>query len=91
MSSPRRWTKVEAFLRFRALLAQVLAFGRRQLRQEIVEAFITVIEPVELLVGPAQHAVQHQGLGVFLLREIYVQRRELVLLGEADGAAQEGP
>ena len=79
----------EAVLRFCALLAQVLALGGRKRGEEIVEAFVAVIHPTELLVGARQEAGIGQGLGVVGIDEIDVKRGELVLLGELDGTRQE--
>ena len=80
----------EAVLCLCALLAQVLALGRREGGEEIVKALVTVIHPAELLVGARQEAGIAEGLGVIGIDEIDVQRGELVLLGELDGAGEEG-
>src|SRR5690606_3522628 len=76
-------------LRLRALLANRLALARGELAEEIVEAAVAAVLPVELDVAAQEPAgpLEQRALGGF--DEGRVGRRKAVLFAEAFGGAQQ--
>jgi hypothetical protein len=67
-----------------------LALARGEGVQEIVEAGIAVVAPVELLVGAFQEALRAEKIPVPLRQEGDMGRRRLPLLAERDQAGRQG-